>query len=1098
MIALYLGIHSHRIYLWGSVPGTGKQRNIARSPLTSDIRPLPGAASKPAIMAVVEQMIPAFDPRSLKGRRVAIWLPTAAEQPILPMVPVDPRAEVTLRPWSVMAIDLPPSYFGSLLQGLLLEPSPDITLGTEFQTLMLAWNLMIHMTMRAAIVPTVRPATSTTWDATWAPLLSPLDEQIVGILANRLAPVTHALADIGAPMPQRTARQTLLDFLSLLIADFSGSVTFQLQETSPQYFEHIFFGGYSGNRTFNIHDRWIQAFTSPSRRMRGTPEEMHAFTTQITDWHTQLRYARSEAFRLCVRLEEPDMDVPDTPDSLGPAGDLALDVAVAAPDEQHHAGGGSIADPPPSAVILPAHTPVVTTAAVEESAWRVRFALQSISDPSLLLPATDLERDDLSPLLTEGESIHRLRLTFRQAIDQVAEHWPLLRDRLGDDTGPLAPNLPAPATITLSLLEAFQFLTTTAGELEQHHIGVQLPAWWVRGSGKRVGVRARVTSAQQGPGMLGEEALLHFDWQIALGGVPISPRELQELAEAKAPLICVRGKWMHVSAEEIQAAIQFWKKRGQRRDATLSEVARLTLDHQAEVNGLRVEGMDLEGWVGTLLNRLRSGNSTLEELPPPAGLRATLRPYQIRGFSWMQWITQWGMGACLADDMGLGKTLQTLALIQRDRDASHGRPVLIVCPTSVIGNWLREAERFTPDLSIMIHHGGVRRKDERFAEAARQHAIVVTSYALLHRDLAQLNDVAWRGIILDEAQNIKNPETKQTQAALALRGDYRIALTGTPVENSVTDLWSLMEFLNPGLLGTNAEFKRTFFTPIQIERDQEALARLRQLTGPFILRRMKTDPKVIADLPEKLEMPVYCSLTKEQAALYSAVLRKMEQDLAEAEGIQRRGIILATLTRLKQVCNHPAHFLSDHSKLSGRSGKLARLDEMLEEVLAEGDRALIFTQFAEMGELLRQHLSATCKRDIPFLHGSLSKPQRDRQIAAFQDDEDGPPIFILSLKAGGLGLNLTRANHVFHFDRWWNPAVENQATDRAFRIGQTRAVQVHKFICLGTLEERINQMIEQKVDIATNVVGTGEGWLTELSTEQLRDIFALRPEAVAV
>ncbi|MBI2924566.1 MAG: DEAD/DEAH box helicase, partial [Verrucomicrobia bacterium] len=339
-------------------------------------------------------------------------------------------------------------------------------------------------------------------------------------------------------------------------------------------------------------------------------------------------------------------------------------------------------------------------------------------------------------------------------------------------------------------------------------------------------------------------------------------------------------------------------------------------------------------------------------------------------------------------------------------------------------------------------------------------------------------------------------ETKQARAARALRADCRIALTGTPVENNVGDLWSIMEFLNPGFLGTQGEFKRRFFLPIQVDRDPATTERLKRLTGPFLLRRLKTDKTIIADLPDKLEMKVFCPLTKEQASLYAAVVKDAGDALDESTGIQRKGLVLATLMKLKQVCNHPAQFLGDNSAIPGRSGKLARLTEMLEEVLAAHDRALVFTQFTEMGGLLRRHLQETFGREVLFLHGGVAKKQRDQMVERFQSDGDAPPVFLLSLKAGGTGLNLTRANHVFHFDRWWNPAVENQATDRAFRIGQTRNVQVHKFLCQGTLEEKIDEMIERKKEIAANVVGAGEGWLTELSTAELKDLFALRAEAV--
>ncbi|MBV9442098.1 MAG: DEAD/DEAH box helicase, partial [Acidobacteriaceae bacterium] len=546
--------------------------------------------------------------------------------------------------------------------------------------------------------------------------------------------------------------------------------------------------------------------------------------------------------------------------------------------------------------------------------------------------------------------------------------------------------------------------------------------------------------------------------------------------------------------EEIQAALDFWKKgTGQ---ITAREAVRIALGAATLPGSVEFAGVSAEGWIGDLIHRLE-GHTPFEETPVPEGLHAKLRPYQVRGYSWLAFVREWGLGACLADDMGLGKTIQTLALIQRDRRAGARRPVLLVCPTSVVGNWQKETARFTPELSVMVHHGVTRSRGDEFVKQASAHAMVVSSYSLLHRDFEHLKHVPWAGIVLDEAQNIKNPETKQAAAARSLNADYRIALTGTPVENNVGDLWSMMEFLNPGLLGNRAEFKRNFFMPIQSGRDPEAAVRLKKLTGPFVLRRLKTDKSIIDDLPEKQEMKVLCTLTKEQASLYAAVVKDSMDAIKSAEGIKRKGVVLATITRLKQVCNHPAQLLRDNSPLESRSGKLNRLSEMVEEAMSVGDRVLIFSQFAEMGSMLQQHLQETFGRETLFLHGGVPKKQRDQMVERFQEEKDGPPLFILSLKAGGTGLNLTRANHVFHFDRWWNPAVENQATDRAFRLGQTKHVQVHKFVCAGTFEEKIDQMIEQKKEIAANVVGTGEGWLTELSTSQLKDLFALQRAAVA-
>ena len=508
---------------------------------------------------------------------------------------------------------------------------------------------------------------------------------------------------------------------------------------------------------------------------------------------------------------------------------------------------------------------------------------------------------------------------------------------------------------------------------------------------------------------------------------------------------------------------------------------------------LEIAGVTATGWLGDILAQLNSRDS-FEQLPPPK-MNATLRPYQLRGYSWLAFLKRLGLGACLADDMGLGKTIQTLALVELDRELGEKRPVLLVCPTSVVGNWEKEAARFTPGMRVMVHHGGGRKRGQEFRAEAARHAMVVSSYALLLRDEEALRGVDWAGLILDEAQNIKNADTKQARAARGIQSGYRFALTGTPVENNVGDLWSLMEFLNEGLLGTHAEFKRKFFVPIQVYSNREVSGRLKRITGPFILRRLKTDKSVISDLPDKLEMKVYCNLTPEQASLYEAVVKDAEAAIESASGIERKGLVLATLTKLKQVCNHPAQFLKDKSKVDGRSGKLARLEEMVEETLEAGDRSLIFSQFTEMGAIIQSYLQERFGEEVLYLHGATSKKQRDAMVERFAG-ERGPRLFLLSLKAGGTGLNLTGANHVFHFDRWWNPAVENQATDRAFRIGQTKNVQVHKFICVGTLEEKIDEMIERKKAVAGQVVGAGEAWLSELSNAQLKDLFALRTSAV--
>lgn len=788
-------------------------------------------------------------------------------------------------------------------------------------------------------------------------------------------------------------------------------------------------------RTFvSVHDAWMNALSSPDGTVHGEPEELARLAAQIAEWRRPLAVSATSPVRLCFRLEEPEQRVTPVPQP--------------------------------------------------EGMWYVHYLLQAREDPSLLIPVEQAWKGGRRRIPVLGGDTSRLGEYLLSALGQAAGICPHIAASLEGAR---------PAGHELDTHGAHEFLTEKAMILEQAGFGVMLPSWWTgKGTKDRLEVRARVKSPDmRAGGGLTLETLVQFNWEVALGDADLTREDLETLARLKEPLVRLRGRWVEVNAEEIRAAIALLEKRA---SGTVRDIVRMALGGMRPEAGLTFSAVTADGWIGQLLERLE-GPISFEEIAVPEGFAGTLRPYQVRGYSWLSFLRYLGLGACLADDMGLGKTVQTLALIQQDWEGNGRRPVLLVCPTSVMHNWRKEAARFTPRLPVLVHHGLGRSKGTAFSKAAQGHAVVVSSYALLQRDLTHLQEVAWAGVVVDEAQNIKNPETKQARAARSLKADYRVALTGTPVENNVGDLWSIMDFLNPGFLGNRAEFKRTFLVPIQATRDPEAVARLRRLTGPFLLRRLKTDKAIIADLPEKMEMKAFCPLTREQASLYAAVVRDLERMLESAEGIRRKGAILGTLTKLKQVCNHPAQFLGDNSAIPGRSGKLTRLTEMLEEILEVGDRALVFTQFAEMGKILQGHLQESFGREILFLHGGVPQHQRERLIERFQR-EDGPPVFVLSLKAGGTGLNLTQATRVFHFDRWWNPAVENQATDRAFRIGQRRNVQVHKFICAGTLEEKIDEMIVRKQEVAEKVVGTGEGWLTELSNKEISELFTLREEAL--
>jgi SNF2 family DNA or RNA helicase len=719
--------------------------------------------------------------------------------------------------------------------------------------------------------------------------------------------------------------------------------------------------------------------------------------------------------------------------------------------------------------------------------WTLRFFLQSVDDPTQLIPVGQIWRQ-------RGHGWNQVRA--KQGRPQ---------EKLLADLGmamrvfpPLEKALKTahPEVAHLSVQQAHLFLVEAGEVLEESGLGVILPNWWNR---RRRGVAARIRLKPgevdgAAPSGLGLDTLVRYDWQLSLGGKGINPDEFARLAALKAPLVRIRGEWVELTSEDIKKAQDFWE-RNEGDTITLSKALSLAAGTSDLEGELPIESVQTEGWLNGLFEK--DGNVT--ELEQPESLRGTLRPYQRRGVSWMKFLVDQGLGPCLADDMGLGKTIELISLVLHLKENNRLLgPVLLICPMSVVGNWEHELRRFAPTLRSLTHHGAGRLVGDAFKAEALKHDMVISTYALTTRDRELFESVHWQGVVLDEAQNIKNASTKQSQAARALRAEWRVALTGTPVENRLSELWSILEFLNPGYLGAADRFRKDFALPIERGNDAGTKAQLRTLVQPFILRRVKSDPTIISDLPEKLEMKVYCSLSPEQATLYEAVVRDMMEQIESSHGIQRKGLVLASLTKLKQICNHPAHFLSDHSPLIDRSGKLARLEEMLDEVVAAGDRALVFTQYAEWGRELHSYLRERLGKDVLYLHGGTPRHLRDRLVSRFQNDRRGPPVFILSLKAGGIGLNLTRANHVFHYDRWWNPAVEQQATDRAFRIGQTQNVQVHKLISSGTLEEKIDEMIESKRSLAEQIVGTGESWVTELSTNELRDLFALRREAVLV
>ena len=680
-----------------------------------------------------------------------------------------------------------------------------------------------------------------------------------------------------------------------------------------------------------------------------------------------------------------------------------------------------------------------------------------------------------------------------QPIQNAAEKSSLVRELLesNDIYHPLA----------WSPQEAYLFLREVP-LYEESGVLVRVPDWWARRPRPRVSVRI----GSRTDGLLGGEALLDFRAELAVGEAALTQGECRSLLAGTDGLVYLKGQWVEVDRERLRAALAHWKKVERRAAAggiTFIEGMRLLAGAPPDLG--EPEEDSVREWsslaagprLAEALARLRAAAGDGSRPPAtgvkPSSLRAELRPYQLAGLQWLRLLAGLGLGACLADDMGLGKTIQLLALLLEQRRGSARQPSLLVLPASLLANWKAEIERFAPSLRVRFLHPsmgcGLPPAETGLGPAELELTdAVLTTYGMVLRQ-PWLESVQWNLLVLDEAQAIKNPGARQTRAVKRLRARARIALTGTPVENNLSDLWSLFDFLCPGLLGTASRFKE--FVKRLESREGERYAPLRSLVRPYLLRRMKTDRSVITDLPDKTEVRAYCSLTRAQAALYRATVEELEAGLREAEGIQRRGLILATLLKLKQVCNHPAHLRGEGRWPPQDSGKLARLAELGSQLAARQDRALVFTQFREAVEPLASFLAGVFGRSGLVLHGGTPVKERRRIVEAFQA-EDGPPFFVLSLKAGGTGLNLTAATHVIHFDRWWNPAVENQATDRAFRIGQKRNVLVHKFVCRGTVEEKIDALIEEKTALARDLLQAGgEGLLTEMSDRELLDTVRL-------
>ncbi|MDR3673105.1 MAG: DEAD/DEAH box helicase [Holophaga sp.] len=721
---------------------------------------------------------------------------------------------------------------------------------------------------------------------------------------------------------------------------------------------------------------------------------------------------------------------------------------------------------------------------LSEGGWILRVGLETQEGD--VIPVNRLWEASIEPEVLEARKV------LLRGLARAVPFFPALEGTLSGKQ---------PEDLILTPPEAWEFLTRGASQLKESGFLVHIPEALAEfGGARRLRAKVKLGARQllEGSAEAAQEGLdgaVSADWSLMLGSDNLDLQDFAQMASLKHPLVAWKGKWVALdpaTLKQITQVIQASRGAGFE-SMSRGEALAAALTGTAHIPGV-TEAIEVEaaGDFGAALDELK----ILPDQPitQPAGFIGELRPYQLRGLAWLDGLDRLGLGGILADDMGLGKTIEVLALLlhRQQKNPQVGPPTLLICPTSLLGNWEREITKFAPTIPFFVHHGNNR---DDLPKVFRPHTIVLTTYGVIRREEEIFSARHWGMAVVDEAQAIKNAGSFQAKAVRRLKAPFKLALTGTPIENRLLELWSILAFALPGYLGGESSFKEQFASPIEKYRDPDAALELRQRVGPFILRRLKTDRSIIQDLPEKLEMKVYTQLSKEQAALYKARVEQMDLDLAAANGIERRGRILALLTHLKQICNHPSQFLKTAGPYKGRSGKLERLTEMLEEVLETGEKALVFTQFKEMGDRLQIHLNDVLGFEPPFLHGGSSREQRDEMVRSFQEDEDGAKVLLLSLKAGGVGLNLTAATHVFHFDRWWNPAVEDQATDRTYRIGQTKNVQVHKLITMGTLEEKIDAMLESKRDLADRVVGTGEGWLTELDDEALRRLVLLEPDA---
>ncbi len=957
--------------------------------------------------------------------------------------PSDETVDYSLLPWHTPAVKLERLDAIALFSSLPYELPSGLVLDDSFRFWVESVKFLLDLLSRGRFIPTFERELSTA-HARWRMLLSDSNDRKRMETFVRCLPAA-GLMSVDLPKLSGIARASFLEQFfqecgDVLIRSFIAPRSFELASDARQ-----------SAPSRRVSERWFASLAEANSAVKSPAFELLDLEQRLKRWARKL---------------------------LPTSGDVHVRTSFVLNPP------GEISDVMPN---------------IADQDWRLELFIQAMDDESKMLHAEKLWRGELGFLEESDQIIEGLETALLQDLGRASALFPPLARALENTF---------PTSVALSVAEAYRFLAHASQQLLERGYGVILPSWW-RNKKNTAGLHLDVQSKKkvgtpESRTELGLRELLDFSWKVSLGDRQLSVEAFRELVEKNTPLIQIGGDWVEIDPERAQATLDFLRKQESAGPVSALSALRLGLGVDALESIFPVVGLSTSGWLEQLLS---PGKALIPVSAQPEGFHGELRPYQQEGLSWLNFLAQAGVGGCLADDMGLGKTIQFLALLLLERELATltdgGRerlgPTLLIVPMSILDNWQREADRFAPTLRVLLHHGPTRLGLKLFQEAAAQADLVVTTYSLAYRDQGLFESVQWQRIALDEAQSIKNVATKQTQAIRKITQTQlrenshilqRIALTGTPLENHLEELWSIFDFLNPGFLGTIGEFRRRFVVPIDRYRDEQASDTLSKMIRPFVLRRMKRDPKVIQELPEKIEMEELITLTEEQAVLYQQVVETMLPHVDNAMGIHRKGMVLATITKLKQICDHPALFLREDRVVANRSGKLIHLEEFLDVVLAENDKVLIFTQYAQLGHLLKPYLEDRFRQEVPFLYGGVSQSGRMKLVDQFQRDAK-TQIFLLSLKAGGLGLNLTAANQVVHFDQWWNPAVEEQATDRAYRIGQLRNVQVRKFVCKGTLEERIAAMLQRKRALAEEIVGSTKNLITEMSSDELRRLLEL-------